>query len=693
MPINLMKHIKFIIFAVVGVAFFLAANTSHAQWNVDSKISISDTNAALSENADLCLVVNGDSVHVVWWDTKTDSTAIFYRHSYDGGATWAAPMRITPFFKSVDFSSIAVSGSMVHVAWRNNSDSGSYYIHSTDGGNTWGNSISLGVYYFWPSVASSGSNVYMTFNSSIPGNSEVYFRLSTDNGTTWNPVYQISNALGRSEDQSISVFGNDVHLVWNDNRTGIMQAWYRHSRDNGVTWGPETQLSNAVHFSYFPVVNATGQYVDVARGDRDANNNFHIMYMHSNDSGATWSAETELSNNATSSAYPVVKRDGQNVHIVWFDFNGDIYYRRSLDGGVTWDPVQDLVSNKPAKPFIAISGPVLHLIWLDSREGHPEVYYKRNPTGNPVPPSMHLTVTPSGVDFGNYRIGSSKDSAIMLHNSGSTQINILFSALADPANGFGFFNVPKSIAPNDSATITVRFSPQIAEPYDATLKLTTDESPSSTYPIYLRGNGEGSSKFSLPGYEIDFGNVDSGKSARKPLTIMNIGTTTTIDSITIEGSNEFAVDSPKVPFQFPSGGNNQLWISFNPNRLGSISATLRISTADGVNASVSLYGVGIADSTQQSVHVINSVLNLLEVTPNPTSNNAMLHLSTTKNLEDVKISFYNSAGQLLSSQNIGELSEGLQNIPLALPQISGVAFLRITSGGELIGTAEIVIVH
>ncbi|MFI5264196.1 MAG: sialidase family protein, partial [Candidatus Kapaibacterium sp.] len=218
-----MKSINYIIFAIFAAFLAGSATGSFAQWTADTKISVSDTNAALSENADICLAVSGDSLHAVWWDTKTDSTAIFYRHSYDGGITWAAPMRLTPLSKSVDFPSIAVSGSMVHVSYRNNDDSGSYYIRSTDGGKTWGNPVSLGTYYFWPSVAASGSNVYIGFNPVMPGNSEVYFRRSTDNGSTWSATTQISNALNRSEDQSISASGSYVHFVWNDNRTGIMQ--------------------------------------------------------------------------------------------------------------------------------------------------------------------------------------------------------------------------------------------------------------------------------------------------------------------------------------------------------------------------------------------------------------------------------------------------------------------------------------
>jgi hypothetical protein len=698
MPLNLMKHTIYVIFAIFAALLF-GATSSQAQWTADTKLSVTDTNAMLSENADICLAASGDSVHVVWWDTKKDSSAIYYRHSYDGGITWSAPMRITPFTKSVDFPSIAISGSVVHVAWRDNSDSGSYYIHSTDGGNTWGSSISLGTYYFWPSIAASGSNAYMTFNSSITGNSEVYFRRSTDNGTTWNPTFQISNAPNRSEDQSISASGSYIDMVWNDNRTGIMQAWYRRSSDNGVTWGPETQLSNALKFSYFPMVNASGKYVDVVRGDRDSTNLFHIKYMQSSDSGTTWSPEIELSNNSTGSAYPVIKRDGLNVHVVWWDFNSDLFYRNSTDGGVTWSSIQSLVSysNKPSKPFIEISGPVLHVIWIDAREGHSEVYYKRNPTGNPIAKSSGKFSAPATVDFGDVKVGGVKDTTITLQNTGASTLNILGYSLVNPDSGFMIIDTSvHQIAAQGSTTIRLRFNAIKAQSYSGTITVTTDESGNGTHQIQLTGLGV-NSNIMFGESQVDFGNVDTGSTVQKTFTLKSVGTlSATIDSLEIKGSSEFAITPTQLPLTIKPGGIDSITISFSPHQLGPAQADvlLKISNASwALGAHLTGNGIPKKDTTLSSVQIKNALLSLLEVTPNPALKNAVLKLATTRNLENVNITFYNSAGQLLSSQHIGSLGEGMQNISLVLPQISGIAFLRILSGGELIGTAEIAIVR
>src|SRR6476469_581952 len=101
---------------------------------------------------------------------------------------------------------------------------------------------------------------------------------------------QISNSTVRSEDPSISAANGFVHIAWNDNRTGIMQTWYRRSNDNGVAWGPETQLTNSTVFAYTPNIYAGGANVDLVWGDRRSGT-YEIYYKLSKDYGNTWGVE------------------------------------------------------------------------------------------------------------------------------------------------------------------------------------------------------------------------------------------------------------------------------------------------------------------------------------------------------------------------------------------------------------------
>lgn len=789
---------KLIILLLFGTSIAAIAPRLCAQWSADSKISTTDTTASLNENMGQCLAVSGDSVHVIWSDRKTDTMAIYYRHSYDAGLTWSAITRIAGFSKSVDLPSIAVNGSTVHVTWRDNTAAVpiSYYRRSLDGGNTWGNPVSLGNYVFWPNVTCSGSLVIVGLNDSHPGNSEVYLRRSTDNGTSWSDSIQISHALDRSEDQSIAAAGGFVHMAWNDKRTGIMQTWYSRSTDNGATWGQETQFTNTTGFAYFPIVHTSGANVDVAWGEHASGVNvFDIFFKTSSDYGATWSAQQQLTHGTSSSAYPTIARDGKNVYLVWGTFGGDTYYEHSGDGGITWDPLKSLVSvaGNPFAPFIVVSGPALHVIWIDKREGHPEVYYKRNPTGNPVPDFR----TTSSIDFGDVRIISSQDTSIVLRNLGTASVKILKYSMADPKNGFMLLDTSvHSIAARDSATIKVRFTAAKEQTYIATITIVTDEGSSNSHQIQLAGTGTnskldipnavdfgdvkivamrdsmlmlkntGSAQVNITGYYLSdpsggfvlldtiahllaphdyawiklrfnaakeqscsgtltittdeaglathrialsgrgvnskltvsptvlsFGNVDSGKIYKRAVLVSNGGTASVvINSFVMAGSAMFTIDQQNIPDTMMPGNTLIINVTFYPTAVGPANATLTIAAAEGTQPQVLLSGtaLGKKDTTQASVRMTNSPVNLLEVTPNPASTNATLKIRTAKNLEDVKLNFYNAAGKLLSAQNIGMLGEGMQNIPLMLPAMSGIVFMRITSGEEIIGTAQVV---
>jgi len=72
----------------------------------------------------------------------------------------------------------------------------------------------------------------------------------------------------------------------------------------------------------------------------DREEDFQIYYNRSIDGGLTWEADIRLTEAPEDSKYPSVAVSGPNVHVIWQDKrDGDyqIYYKRSTDGGVTWE--------------------------------------------------------------------------------------------------------------------------------------------------------------------------------------------------------------------------------------------------------------------------------------------------------------------------------------------------------------------
>jgi len=240
-------------------------------------------------------------------------------------------------------------------------------------------------------IASVVNFVHVFWYDKRDGNFEIYYKRSTDGGNNWSSDIRLTNNPGNSQMPSCALNGSIVHVVWNDNTGGTYQVYYKRSTDAGVTWSADTMLTNVTPPAagyFYPHMSLSGLLMFIVwYENRDGNN--EIYYKCSTDGGVSWGADTRLTNDPAMSSLPSVVLSGSNVHIVWNDQrdgNYEIYYKLSTNGGVSWGSDTRL-TNDPAsseRPSISISNSVLHIVWFDTRDGNQEIYYKLNPTGNPV---------------------------------------------------------------------------------------------------------------------------------------------------------------------------------------------------------------------------------------------------------------------------------------------------------------------
>ena len=190
-----------------------------------------------------------------------------------------------------------------------------------------------------------------------------------------------------SANASVAVSDLLVSVVWEDSRQGNPEIFYKHSTDGGSNWSADTRLTNTSANSNNPSVAIAGSVVHVIWEDSPEVQP-EIYYQRSTDGGTTWETETRLTNDQNVSEYPSLAVSGSVLHTVWSDrsssSSSEVYYNRSIDGGVNWESNVRLTDAPGLSDFpkIAISGSVVHTIWRDNREGNLEIYYKNNPSGN-----------------------------------------------------------------------------------------------------------------------------------------------------------------------------------------------------------------------------------------------------------------------------------------------------------------------
>jgi hypothetical protein len=340
------KSIKVLITVLVLLIFnssFLIHNCI-CQWQPDVRLTNApDTSRTGYHNGSL--VTNGNFVHVVWFDKRDGNFEIYYKRSTDAGMTWSTDTRLTNDTARSYYPSCALNGSVIHVIWSDNRSGTDqvYYKRSIDTGFTWSedtlltNETPITANYFLPHLASSGSLLIIMWSEKRDGNNEIYYKRSTNGGISWGAETRLTNDPGSSNIPSVTISGLNVHVAWYDNRDGNDEIYYKYSIDGGINWDIDTRLTNDIASSFTPTIAVLGS----------------------------------------------------SIHVVWHDQrdgNWEIYYKLSTNGGISWG-ADTRLTNDPATsqmPSISVSGSNLHVIWNEFRDGNMEIYYKRNPTGNPI---------------------------------------------------------------------------------------------------------------------------------------------------------------------------------------------------------------------------------------------------------------------------------------------------------------------
>ena len=314
-----------------------------------------------------------------------------------GLAQWLPDMRLTfdPAFSSTPFGgsrciavgSTGVGEDVLHVIFFEERDGNReiYYKRSTNGGTSWDSDTRLtnnSAISHFPSIAVSGPVVHVVWEEYRDGNGEIYYKRSTDAGVSWGADTRLTNNSSQSLSPSVAVSDSFVHVTWYDLRDGNSEIYYKRSDDGGLNWGTDMRLTNNTSGSTVPAIAASGTIVHIA-WEEYRHGPAEIYYKRSSDGGATWGTDTRLTNNSANSFSPSIATSNSDVNIAWFDHrdgNDEIYSKHSADGGLNWGVDTRVTTNAAVSnyPSVSVSGSKVHLVWFDERDGNTEIYYNRS---------------------------------------------------------------------------------------------------------------------------------------------------------------------------------------------------------------------------------------------------------------------------------------------------------------------------
>lgn len=312
-------------------------DTCNLSWTPPQQLSFDTLNVGWPQ-----IHRNGDSVFVLWIRGDFRGLGAAYSHSTNGGATWSPPQMLIEPTPDNNTSAVysASSGSWIYVAWNGcnpcwpdpNAKDQIRFLRSSNFGASWFQQQDLGR-AFTGRITAIGSNVFINYADSV---FEYRVMRSNDNGANFVPLAPVPHILSRSLLRGFVAAQSSLHgLIDQPLQVGgkTVVVYYRSS-DNGQTWDTPRVLSTIDNYN-----------------------------KRVNDLAAV----------------------NDSVYVVWTDgkyggflFTGTVLARRSLDGGLTFEPEQILSPNNTFRYSVDSRSPIVTVAWDSDEDGsgvYSHVYY------------------------------------------------------------------------------------------------------------------------------------------------------------------------------------------------------------------------------------------------------------------------------------------------------------------------------
>jgi hypothetical protein len=189
----------------------------------------------------------------------------------------------------------------------------------------------------------------------------------------WSPETQLTNSSSwaHNEDEAVGPTGT-LHMLTLDNRTTLPAAYYQRKPDsspNGSSFVVLSSQTGGVQTNRSVLCTDNGQGV-YAVWEEYYGLDIHIYFRRSLDDGLTWQDAVLVAGSTTAAAqatYPSIMVDKGLLHLLWYDqYTGQVLYRKGpADGSTLSTPLALNVSGQAEAPNLAISGNGIVAYWQD----------------------------------------------------------------------------------------------------------------------------------------------------------------------------------------------------------------------------------------------------------------------------------------------------------------------------------------
>jgi len=369
-----------LVVVIILLSILLKTDAPAQQWSPPTRIHVGGGHYP-------ALLVRGDTLHAGY--TKGPGRAkIAYVRSTDGGDHWGGGLILndTIDYNNAYYPRFLTNGSKIMALWYEVAYSGQLgniaYSVSTNGGGAWGfsqhalNPGLLWVYLF--SAASIDSTVNVIFTKEVYPRMGFFLVRSTNFGRSWSSPRE----LFRCEETSLmdmEAYGDTFHFVWSGNfvQGTSWETYYIRSTDRGQSWTePEllTPFDSAGSMNPALSINGSGKMSLCWADGRYSPFGWtgDIFVRRSLDMGGSWQEEAQITF-LHLDMHPDICYAGDTIHTAFERHDApmrEVWHIESTDDGSTWgeETELDLDPADSHDPRVAYSNGKTYVIWVDNRD-------------------------------------------------------------------------------------------------------------------------------------------------------------------------------------------------------------------------------------------------------------------------------------------------------------------------------------
>ncbi|HET9532559.1 MAG TPA: choice-of-anchor D domain-containing protein, partial [Blastocatellia bacterium] len=197
----------------------------------------------------------------------------------------------------------------------------------------------------------------------------------------------------------------------------------------------------------------------------------------------------------------------------------------------------------------------------------------------PPPPVPVIMVSPDSIDFGSVGGSQPATATVTVSNAGGTPLVI--TGIAGPASPFSIVDppqIPATVAPGGSLTLTVRFAPTGAQVFTGSFTIQSNDPAQPLFTVNLRGVGTSAP---VPNLEINPTILDfPGGSGSLFIEVKNSGDANLIISSISNPAAPFSLSGVSTPVTLQPGQGFILTVGFFPASQGVFQGSFNVVSND-----------------------------------------------------------------------------------------------------------------